>query len=288
MNATPSSISDTSCASPEARGGAFALFGNPIAQSLGPLMHAAAFAQLGVPATYTAYRVDEAAEIVATIRRLDLAGASVTIPFKETVMPLLDGLDAAAEAIGAVNTIHCREGRLIGYNTDGIGLLRDMEAWTTVRGKCFVVLGAGGAARAAVYGLREAGASPIVVNRTESRAQELAERFGCPWEPMDAIGELVVDGLINTTPIGMFPNSERSPLPAEKIARFGHVLDMIYNPIETRLLRDATAAGCAIRSGLGMFVHQGAEQIRLWTGCEPSRDLMERAVRERLTGHEGN
>ncbi|MDA8126064.1 MAG: shikimate dehydrogenase [Deltaproteobacteria bacterium] len=287
MNETLPST-DTPLASRKAKGSAFAVFGNPVAQSLGPLMHRAAYARLGSNATYEAYRVDTAAEIVATIRALALSGASVTIPFKETVMPLLDGLDPAAEAIGAVNTIVRREGRLVGYNTDGIGLIRDLEEWTQVPGKTFVVLGAGGAARAAVYALRQAGAIPIVVNRTEARAKELAERFGCPWAPLDAIGSLAADGLINTTPIGMFPNPERSPLSAEEVARFGHVLDMIYNPLETRLLKDAAAAGSAVRPGLGMFVHQGAEQIRLWLGIEPPRDVMGQAVRERLTGHAGD
>ncbi len=161
------------------RGGntfAFAVFGNPVAQSLGPLMHRAAYAHLGVPATYEAFRVDEATEIVETIRRLGLGGASVTIPFKETVMPLLDGIDPAATAIGAVNTV-CREGdRLVGYNTDWSGLIKDLEAWTTLPGKRFVVLGAGGAARAAVFGLIQARAIPMVINRTESRAREISQR----------------------------------------------------------------------------------------------------------------
>ena len=258
----------------------FGLLGKRLSHSFSPAVHAA----FGDPD----YRIFETDDPVAFLEYEEFDGLNVTIPYKETMFSAMDVTDDVATRIGAVNTIVRQEGRLIGYNTDGIGLLRDLEAWTTVRGKRFVILGAGGAARAAVYALGLAGAAPIVVNRTEARARELAERFGCPWERMDAIGELSADVLINTTPIGMFPNPERSPLPAGKITRFHGVLDMIYNPMETRLLRDAAAAGCAVHSGLGMFVHQGAEQIRLWMGIEPPLALMRQVVLERLTAHAGN
>ena len=148
-------------------------------------MHTAAFARMGIAADYTAYRVKDAAEVVRRIRESDIRGASITIPFKETVMALLDEVDPAAAAIGAVNTIVNRDGRLAGYNTDGPGLVRDLVEWIAIRGTTFVVLGAGGAARAAVYSLREAGGIPIVVNRTAERARALAESFGCRWEPAD-------------------------------------------------------------------------------------------------------
>ncbi len=263
----------------------FALFGNPVGQSLSPLMLTTAFARMGIGADYTAYRVDDAAEVVRRIREGGIRGASITIPFKETVMALLDEVDPAAAAIGAVNTIVKRDGRLAGYNTDGPGLVRDLKEWIAIRGKTFVVLGAGGAARAAVYSLREAGGTPIVVNRTAERARALAESFGCRWEPTTEIGRLEADCLINTTPLGMFPETERTPLEERFLARFPRVMDMIYNPARTRLLREAAAAGCAVRSGVGMFVHQGAEQIRLWTGREPPREEMRRVVLERLEGH---
>jgi shikimate dehydrogenase len=264
----------------------FALFGNPIAQSLSPLMHTAAFARMGFNADYTAYRAEDAAEIVRQIRESGIRGASVTIPFKETVMALLDEVDPAAAAIGAVNTIVNRNGRLAGYNTDGPGLIRDLGEWIAIRGKIFVILGAGGAARAAVYSLLEAGGIPIVVNRTAERARALAYRFGCRWEPAAEIGRLRADCLINTTPLGMFPQTERTPVEEKFLAHFPRVMDMIYNPMRTRLLREAEAAGCSVRSGAGMFVHQGAEQIRLWTGMEPPREEMRRVVMERLGDHD--
>lgn len=264
----------------------YALFGNPVSQSLSPAMHAAAYARMGIAADYRAFRVDQAAEVVRLIRDEGIAGASVTIPFKESVMPLLDEIDPAAAAIGAVNTIVNRNGRLSGCNTDAPGFLRDLEEWMAVPARVFVVLGAGGAARAALYALREAGGTPICVNRTTARAQELARSLGCRWEPAAALAGLRADCLINTTPLGMYPDTEQTPVEARLLARFPRVMDMIYNPPLTRLLREAGAAGCAVRSGIGMFVHQGAEQIRLWTGQEPPVEEMRRVVIERLGHHD--
>jgi shikimate dehydrogenase len=272
----------------EKRGERFALFGNPVAQSLSPLMHNAAFATLGIKAAYTAHRAKDASEIVRTIRKSGIRGASITIPFKETVLPLLDDADENAVAIGAVNTIVNSGGRLTGHNTDAPGMILDLEEWIAIPGKTFVVLGAGGAARAAVFALLRAGGTPIVVNRTAERARALADRFNCRWALTDEIGRLEADCLINTTPLGMFPDTDRSPLTEKEIARFGHVMDMIYNPIKTQLLKDAERTGSAAHSGVAMFVHQGAEQIRLWMGTEPPRNLMRQVVTERLTGNGGN
>ena len=266
----------------------YTLFGNPVAQSLSPLMHTAAFAAMGRAGRYRACRVNDAAEIVRRIRTLGIRGASVTIPFKAAVMPLLDEVEASARAIGAVNTIVNRNGRLAGYNTDQLGLARELEEWIGIRGKNFVVLGAGGAAQAALFTLLKAGGIRIVVNRTREKAEALAAAFGCRWDPISEIGRLKADCLINTTPVGMFPETDRSPIPVGKIARFGHVMDMIYNPIKTRLLREAEAAGCSVRCGVGMFVHQGAEQTHLWTGMEPPRARMRQVVLERLRKNGGD
>jgi shikimate dehydrogenase len=220
---------------------------------------------------------------------MGLRGASVTLPFKETIMPLLDEVDPDARKIGAINTIVRRNGRLEGYNTDGPGLVRDLEEWMgVISGKSFVVLGAGGAARAALFSITQAGGTPIVVNRSTHRAEALASHFGCRWVPVAEIGRLQADCLINTTPVGMYPQAERTPLSKSELDRFSHVMDMVYNPLKTRLLREAEAAGCAVRSGVGMFVHQGAEQFRLWTGVEPPREIMRRAVLERLEKNGGD
>jgi shikimate dehydrogenase len=251
-------------------------------------MHGAAFAKMGLAAAYTAYRVDDATDVVRRIRADGIRGASITIPFKQTVMALLDGVDANAAAIGAINTISNIDGRLMGYNTDYLGLARDLEDWIGIPGRTFAILGAGGAARAAVFTIIRGGGEAVVVNRTAATARSLAGSFGCRWVLPAEICLLEADCLINTTPLGMFPDTDRSPLEKTALARFPHVMDMIYNPVRTRLLREAEAAGCSVRSGVGMFVHQGAEQIRLWTGIEPPRERMKAAVMERLGGQGGD
>jgi shikimate dehydrogenase len=264
----------------------YAIFGNPLGQSLSPLMHNAAFAKIGIDARYGICETDDAEQAIRRFREMGLRGASVTIPFKETIIPLLDEVDETAREIGAVNTIVERDGRLTGFNTDGIGLILDLKEWLDeIRIKTFVILGAGGAARAAVYSLLQEGAIPIVVNRTPERAEALAGRFGCRWVPFGGIDGLRADVLINTTPVGMYPKTDATPLSQTQASRFAYVMDMIYNPVKTRLLREAAASGCAIRSGLGMFVHQGAEQFRIWTGMKPPVERMRNAVMERLLKH---
>jgi shikimate dehydrogenase len=273
------SLNDLPCPIPaENPAGIFALFGNPVAQSLSPLMHNAAYARMGIRAQYRAIRLDDAAEATRMIRELGLRGASVTIPFKESVMAFLDEVEESAREIGAVNTIAHRAGRLKGYNTDGPGLARDLEEWIGIRGKTFAVLGAGGAARAAVHALLKGGGLPVVFSRTAERSASVAASFGCAWAPLAELPQARADVLINTTPVGMFPDTDRTPLNGEHLSHFPQVMDMIYNPCRTRLLREAEAAGCRVRSGVGMFVHQGAEQIRLWTGQEPPREEMRAVV----------
>lgn len=260
----------------------FALFGNPVAHSLSPLMHGAAFGAMGIDATYRALRVEEAWEIPIRMESLDIRGASITIPHKTAVMPSLDTVSDSAARIGAVNTVTRENGRLRGDNTDWTGLIHALKEAFEVEGKRFTVLGAGGAARAAVYGILHEGGIPVVVNRTADRGEKLAEEFGCDFLPLAGAGRIAGDCLINATPVGMFPRTGVSPVGKEVLPHFGWVMDAVYNPLETALLKDAKRAGCRIIPGSGMFVHQGAEQIRIWTGLEPPTDLMRKAVLERL------
>lgn len=260
----------------------FAVFGKPIAQSLSPVMHNAAFAAMGLAAQYGAFCTAEAKEAVRLLREEGLKGASITHPLKETLLPLLDELDEEARRIGAVNTVVARQGRLVGCNTDGQGLVRDLAEWIPLAGRRFVILGAGGAARAAVFTLGRAGAHPLVVSRTAERSEALAGEFGCAWAPWEELAALKADCLLNTTPVGMSPATGETPVEARLLKQFTAVYDMIYNPGLTRLLREARASGCLVRSGLGMFVNQGALQILLWTGKEPPRDVMRRAAQEAL------
>ncbi|MDY0186734.1 MAG: shikimate dehydrogenase [Syntrophus sp. (in: bacteria)] len=264
-----------------------ALIGHPIGHSLSPLMHSAALTLLHLAGRYEAWDVSDLKQAVEKLRREGYRGASVTVPFKRDVMSFLDDLDDQACRIGAVNTVIYREGRLQGTNTDWEGLLRALRKVTDLSGKRIVVLGAGGTARAALYGLLAEGGVPVVVNRTEKQGRGLAEEFGCPFYPLTEIRELGGDILINATPVGMAPEIDFSPVPAAALRRFRLVADVIYNPLKTRLLREAEEAGCAVLSGMDMFVEQGAAQFRLWTGLEPPVDRMRQVVRQELERREG-
>jgi len=259
-----------------------ALLGHPVGHSLSPLMHSAALKHLNLAGRYEAWDVSDLKQAMGELRRREFRGASVTIPFKREVMAFLDDLDDQARSIGAVNTLIRRSDRFWGTNTDWEGLVRALERVTAIKGKRFVVLGAGGTARAALYGLLREGGLPVVVNRTEEHGRNLAADFGCLSYPLTEIGGLEGDVLVNTTPVGMTPDADHSPVPAAQLSRFRLVADVIYNPLRTRLLRDAEQAGCAVLSGMEMFVEQGAAQFRLWTGIEPPVDLMRRVVRKQL------
>ena len=219
---------------------------------------------------------------VRLIREKPLAGVSVTLPVKGAVMAFLDEVDDDARAIGAVNTIKNEGGRLRGLNTDWMGLAAAMEEHFSLAGKTVAVLGAGGAARAAVYGILRKGGIPIIFNRSRDRAESLARWFACEARPLADLGEADADVLVNATPAGMSPWVDETPVDQRHLARFRWVVETIYNPLETRLLREAKAAGCEVITGLSMFVRQGAEQIRIWTGIEPPVELMTRVVRTAL------
>jgi shikimate dehydrogenase len=267
----------------------FALFGNPVGHSLSPLMHNAAYERMRINAHYIPVCVDDAAEAIERMTQLALRGASITIPFKTAVMPLLDQVDDTSRMIGAVNTIaRDAHDRLAGYNTDWIGVVRDLEEALEIKDKTFVIVGAGGAARAAAFGIRQQGGLPLIVNRTPEKGEKLAKEFDCPAYPLARIAEVSADCLINTTSVGMTPDNEISPVVKEVLKNFPWVMDCVYNPLRTRLLQDAAQEGCATITGLGMFVHQGAEQIKLWTGQEPPRELMKQVVLERLGGRNGD
>jgi shikimate dehydrogenase len=216
------------------------------------------------------------------IRGMNIRGASVTIPFKVAVMEYLDDIDDDALKIGAVNTIINENGRLTGYNTDWLGLILTLKE-ASVKGKTFVIIGAGGTARAAAYGIMKEGGFPIIANRTPEKGKILSGRLNCPFYPLAEIGRIKADGLINTTPVGMYPSRDKSPVKASALAGFRYVMDVIYNPLKTKLLIEAEKQGCHVFSGLDMFVNQGARQLRLWTGVEPPRPLMKKVILERLT-----
>jgi 3-dehydroquinate dehydratase / shikimate dehydrogenase len=260
----------------------FGLLGNPVTQSLSPLMHDAALKKMKIAAKYLPFCIQDIGSAVRGMRTIGICGASVTIPFKVAVMRHLDEVDADAWKIGAVNTIVNDNGRLKGFNTDWIGLVQSMSEVTDIKGKVFAILGAGGTARAAVFGIEREGGIPVIVNRNVARGENLAKEWGCSFYPLSELDRVRADCLINTTPVGMLPNVDESPVSGAILVNYRWVVDVVYNPMKTRLMRDAEKAGCITIPGLGMFVHQGAEQIRLWTGQETPREFMKQVVRERL------
>jgi shikimate dehydrogenase len=260
----------------------FALFGNPVGHSLSPLMHNAAYAALRLSARYTAFAVPDAETALRRMREAGIEGASVTIPLKTAIMSRLDGIDDHSRAIGAVNTLWVRDGRIFGGNTDWVGFTRSLQDHFDLRGKTFAILGSGGAARAAVFGIRREGGNPIVLYRNPETGNALTRDFHCPSRPLSDLERVEAHCLINATPAGMAPNVGAIPVSPETLFRFPWVMDLVYNPLKTRLLREAEAAGCGVITGLPMLVHQGAEQIRIWTGKEPPVDLMARVAEEEL------
>ena len=260
----------------------YILLGNPVKQSLSPIMHNAALDDMEQEGRYSAFCVYDLAAVIQGIRGMDIRGAGVTIPYKIAVMELLDDVHEDALKIGAVNTIINNNGRLTGFNTDWLGLLLTLKEAMTIKDKKFVIIGAGGTARAAAYGIMKEGGIPIIANRTAEKGKLLSSKLNCPFYVLGEIGKIKADCLINTTPVGMYPYIDTSPVEAADLAGYKYVMDVIYNPLKTKLLKDAEQQGCHIFSGLDMFVHQGAEQIKLWSGKNPDRSLMKKVVLERL------
>jgi len=260
----------------------YGILGNPVAHSMSPQMHNAAFSFLGIGAIYLPFEVEDLQGAVSGMKALGIKGASVTHPFKTEIFGLIDEIDDTAERIGAVNTLVFEKKQIRGTNTDWLGAVQCLEALLPIAGHRFVVIGAGGAARAVVFGLTRKGGEAIVVGRSEEKGRALAEAFDCAFIPLSEIESAHGDCLINTTPVGMYPKEDEMPVPPHVLGAYKAVADLIYNPLKTKLLREAEAAGCMVASGFEMFVFQGTEQFRIWTGKEPPVELMKNVVLERL------
>jgi shikimate dehydrogenase len=216
------------------------------------------------------------------MKALHIKGASVTHPFKEEIIGLIHSIDETAEKIGAVNTLVFRDDRIRGTNTDWQGAVRCLETLTPIEGHRFVVIGAGGAARAVIFGITGEGGEVIVVNRSKGKGHALAEEFGCTFVPLSEVKSVGGDCLVNTTPVGMYPKTGETPVPGHVLGTYKAVADVIYNPLKTMLLKEAEAAGCKVASGFEMFVYQGVEQFSTWTGRQAPVTEMKQVVYERL------
>ncbi|MGA9177113.1 MAG: shikimate dehydrogenase [Desulfobacterales bacterium] len=256
----------------------FAVLGDPVSHSLGPVMHNTAFSELGYNGTYLAFRVKDIGKAVVGIKALGIKGASITIPHKVSVMDFLDELDDTAQKIGAVNTILNKKDVLIGYNSDGIGAVKALFERTTIEDKNVVILGAGGAARAIGFAIISEGGRVTVINRTLTKGEKLAKDLGADFQPISKLNQTACHILINTTPVGMFPDIDAIPIRRQDLDKAMVVMDVVYNPLKTRLLRAAENIGCQTIDGVSMFVYQGAFQLELWTGMKAPVDVMKKAV----------
>jgi 3-dehydroquinate dehydratase/shikimate dehydrogenase len=265
----------------------FGVLGDPIAHSLSPVVHNTAYIKMGEDAVYVPFRVpDRPEEFIRRYAGLGFEGFSVTIPHKRAALEVADDVDDVARDIGAANTITAIDGRLRASNTDADAAVAQLVAAfggvDRIKGRTVLLLGAGGAARAAGWGLVRAGARMIVANRTVERGRKLAEELGADFQSLNDLEGLNFEAVVNTTPLGMSPRTERTPLD-EKLIRPGQVVfDMVYNPLKTRLLREAKKRGARPVDGIGMFVEQAVQQIRLWTGRKAWPRLMREAALQRL------
>jgi len=251
---------------------------HPAGHTRSPAMHNAAYAALSIDAVYLAFdvRPAELADAVAGMRGLGIRQLSVSLPHKEAILAHLDEVDETARRIGAVNTVLRRGDALVGTNTDWLGAVGALERETRLEDRQAIVLGAGGTARAVVYGLRARGARVHVLNRTPEKARALADDLGAEGAGgLEELADRPYDVLVNTTSVGL--GSDASPVDPDHLGRGGVVLDAVYEPERTRLLRDAEARGARVVSGRWMLVYQAVAQLEAWTGQTAPVEVMAKA-----------
>lgn len=272
------------------------LIGYPLGHSLSPRIHEAALQSCGLEGSYSLFSVDsndqqKLSELISNIRSGEMTGLNVTIPHKQNVITYLDELTPVARSIGAVNTIYLRDDKLIGDNTDAPGFLSDLKRLLTTGTQRHgelnaLVLGAGGSARAVVYALLSAGWGVTVVARRPERAKQFADSFTnyqlhITDFTLSNIELSTFTLVVNTTPLGMTPNTDQSPWPENlPFPPRAAIYDLVYNPGETKLVRDGCLQGLSATTGLGMLIVQAALAFAMWTGLEPSREVMLHAINE--------
>jgi shikimate dehydrogenase len=270
------------------------LIGYPLGHSLSPLIHNAALKSCGLEGSYALFAIHPEdkqglKDLLARVQSGEMTGLNVTIPHKQNVIELLDELTPTAQTIGAVNTIHRRDHKLIGENTDAPGFVSDLKKFLTTEtpghgNVSALVLGAGGSARAVVYALLNSGWTVTLAARRIEQAEQLATSFieyklritNYELSNIDLSGISLV---VNTTPIGMTPDIDQSPWP-EHLPFPSHaaIYDLVYNPHETKLVQDACAQGLRATTGLGMLIEQAALAFEIWTGRKPSPEILFEAV----------
>ncbi|QNI36005.1 shikimate dehydrogenase [Edaphobacter sp. 4G125] len=256
----------------------YGVAGNPVRSSLSPIMMNTAFRRETVNAVYLALQATKVSDLMKLVQEIPIQGLSVTMPHKQEIMSYLANTDPLSAKIGACNTVlRAQDGKLYGFNTDVAGIVGPLEKRMSLRGAKVLVLGAGGAARAAVFGLRDKGAEVFILNRTPETAQKLARQSGSKSIKKDAVAKSAFDVVINATPVGMAGQKGAQLLDAKDL-NTRLVFDLVYNPLETPLIRLARQKGIPFITGVEMFVQQGARQFEIWTGKPAPEEEMLRVV----------
>ncbi len=243
----------------------YGVAGDPIAHSLSPMMLNAAFRRENVNAVFVSLHAKTLPDLMTCVREIPIHGLAVTMPYKQDIMEYLDNTDPVTAKVGACNTVvRAQDGKLYGFNTDVAGVVRPLEQRMHLEGAKILVLGAGGAARAAVFGLRERGAEVHILNRHGAKAQKLARSARARVAKRNELKKTRYDVIINATPVGM--GNSRASILNESEINCRYLMDMVYNPTETKLIRLARARGAQIITGAEMFANQGARQFEIWTG----------------------
>lgn len=259
--------------------------GDPIKQSIGPIIYNKVYQELGIDDRFVylscLVKAENIGDFIKGMRAMGIRGATCTMPHKEIVMQHLNKIDEHAQAIGAVNTVVNDDGVLIGYNTDWIGAVKPLEEITELKDKKAAVIGAGGAAKAFAYGLTRAGCDVTIYNRTAEKAHVLAEKFECKYAPLANQAEIKhADIVCNATSIGFIGQEDQTPIDTAHLGSNQIVFDAVYSPLETKLLKEAAGKGAQVVSGLEMYLYQGYEQVKLYTGREAPKEAMRRFVME--------
>ncbi len=262
------------------------IIGDPVEHSLSPQMHNAAYQELGIDDQYVFVaahvKVEDVKTVAEAMRKMSIRGLTCTLPHKLEVIKYLDEIDPVAKKIGAVNTVVNDNGKLTGHNTDWIGIVKALESVTKLKDKKVGLIGAGGAGRAATYGLFEKGAELTIFNRNKEKAEQLAAEFQAKdaksLEEISSITEM--DIIINATSVGMETN--QTPCPAKYIKKSQIVYDIVYSPYQTKLLHDAASKGATVIHGTEMLIHQGTAQFEYYTGIEAPEQIMRQTVHKLL------
>jgi shikimate dehydrogenase len=258
--------------------------GRDVVNSLSPVLHNAAFAATGIDAVQVPIEADSVDSFIAALPGLRLAGFSVTRPYKNEIVPRLNEVDDTAKAFGSVNTVTARDGRLCGTTTDGVGLLAALTQRIDPNGKRVAIVGAGGAARAAVGALTQRGATVTLLSRRPEQARDLAKEMGCASADLATLSRCEWEILINATPVGSSVMPGALPVPAETLRGGAVVLDMVPLPRETPLLREARQRGCVAIAGGEMLLGQAVAQFEIWTGKPAPVGVMREALEGALGG----